>query len=58
MLLNPPGLDTAALMGYTGALFQQFFGTAWGNGLSIAALLLWATVPALLSLRAYRRKDF
>lgn len=67
MLLNPIDLgrivlllefDVSALMGYTGAVFKQFLGTAAGLGVAVAALLLWAGIPALLGLRAFQRKDF
>jgi Cu-processing system permease protein len=66
-LLNPVDLgrvllmlrfDISALMGYTGAVFQQFFGSAWGMGLSFGALLLWLVVPLGLALRAFRQRDF
>jgi len=51
-------LDTAALMGYTGAVFRTFLGTALGTTLSIAALLTWIAVPVVLGLRTFRRKNF
>ena len=51
-------LDTAALMGYTGAVFQSFFGSAWGVVISTVSLLFWTVVPMLLGLRAFRRKNF
>lgn len=51
-------LDVAALMGYTGATFERFFGSAWGTGLSVAALAAWTVVPVLLAQRSYRRRDF
>lgn len=51
-------LDTSALMGYTGAVFERFFGTAGGTALSFAALVGWAVLPALAALRCYQRKDF
>lgn len=51
-------LDTAALMGYTGAVFQAFFGGVWGVAISTVSLLLWTVVPMLLGLRAFRRKNF
>lgn len=50
-------LDAAALMGYTGALFQHFFGSTLGQGLSLATMALWIAGPLLLALRIFRRKD-
>lgn len=66
-LLNPVDLgrvllllrfDIAAMMGYTGAVFERFFGSALGSVLSLGALLLWAGLPLGLGLRRFRRKDF
>lgn len=51
-------LDVAALMGYTGAVFQRFFGGAAGSALAVAALLLWIATPVTLGARRFRRKDF
>ncbi|HEY9514929.1 MAG TPA: ABC transporter permease subunit [Gemmatimonadaceae bacterium] len=50
--------DISALMGYTGAVFQRFFGSAWGAGLAASALALWMLVPIALGFRAFARKDF
>jgi len=50
-------LDSAALMGYTGALFQYFFGSAWGAGISILAMLAWIAVPLWVAVRIFRKKD-
>jgi len=52
------GLDTAALLGYTGALFDKFLGSTGGLVLAIGALLVWVATPALLGLRSFRTKDF
>jgi Cu-processing system permease protein len=66
-LLNPVDLgrvllllrfDTAALMGYTGAVFERFFGTVWGTAIAVGALLAWTALPILLSLRRFQTKDF
>ncbi len=66
-LLNPIDLgrvllllqfDTAALMGYTGAVFEKFFGTSTGRMAVLGVLLVQATVPLLLASRVFRRKDF
>jgi Cu-processing system permease protein len=50
--------DIAALMGYTGAVFQRFFGTWLGLTVAFAALALWTALPFLLGLRRFRLKDF
>jgi Cu-processing system permease protein len=55
LLLN---LDAAALMGFTGAVFQKFFGSGTGQLLSLAAMLTWLAVPLLLGRRAFLRKNF
>ena len=51
-------LDISALLGYTGALFQAFFGTVWGMVISLGVLLLWTCVPIALLIRTARKKDF
>jgi Cu-processing system permease protein len=51
-------LDISALMGYTGALFQKFFGTNFGMFLSIGVLILWVVIPAWFIKRKSNRKDF
>ena len=38
-------LDISALLGYTGALFQQFFGTSTGLIVSISILTFWVVIP-------------
>ncbi|MDZ4822231.1 MAG: ABC transporter permease subunit [Flavobacteriales bacterium] len=48
-------LDMSAMLGYTGALFQQIFGSA--TGLSISVLLLWAIVPVWFAGRKFGKKD-
>jgi Cu-processing system permease protein len=51
-------LDAAALMGYTGAVFERFFGSALGAGVTVGALALWVAAPLLLGLRRFVVKDF
>ena len=51
-------LDTAALMGYTGAVFERFFGSPLGVGLSAGALILWWAGPLVAARRRFCRKDF
>jgi Cu-processing system permease protein len=51
-------MDISALMGYTGAVFQHFYGTASGIGLSALILILWFAVPLTVGLFRFHRKDF
>jgi len=51
-------LDISALMGYTGATLQNFFGSGFGTLFSIGFLFVWAVVPTFLSLRIFNRKNF
>lgn len=50
-------LDTSALMGYTGAVFKDFFGTVTGITVSFFVLALWIVVPVYFSLRKFKGKD-
>lgn len=50
-------LDVSAMMGYTGAIFKDFFGTSVGLFASFSLLLLWVILPFYFSLRKFIRKD-
>ena len=50
-------LDASAMMGYTGAIFQDFFGTQVGLFLSFTLLVLWSIIPFSISLFKFKRKD-
>ncbi len=50
-------MDLSAMMGYTGAIFKDFFGTYTGVIFSFAVMFLWVLIPAWLSLRKFNRKD-
>lgn len=65
-LLNPVDLarivillqmDVAALMGFTGAVYKDFFGSGTGILFSSAVMLLWIGMPLWIGLRIFRRKD-
>lgn len=67
MILNPVdlarvlvllALDAPALLGYTGAVFQDFFGSARGALVAAGSLAAWTAVPALVAARRFRRMDF
>ncbi len=51
-------LDISALLGYTGAVFKQFFGTQLGFLSSLGSLLLWTILPVILLVRSANKKDF
>ena len=50
--------DSAALMGYTGAVVEHFLGSGIGIAVASAGLGVWIAVPAWLALRAFERRDF
>jgi len=50
-------MDIAALMGYTGAVFKDFFGTSIGISVAVFVLVIWIIIPFLISLRKFNRKD-
>ena len=50
-------MDSSALMGYTGAIFKNTFGTHSGVGLSFLILFLWAIIPVWLSFKRFNAKD-
>lgn len=52
------GLDIAALMGYTGALFLNFFGSVNGILISMFSMLCWIVIPSLFMVRIAKKKDF
>ena len=67
MVLNPIDLarvvvmlnfDISALMGYTGAVFRDFFGSSAGLATALAALTAWLAFPLLAGLSLFRRKDY
>nr|MBI1230207.1 hypothetical protein [Cytophagales bacterium] len=49
--------EAAALMGYSGAVFNQFFRDWKGVVGSIIVLLLWSFFPVLGAFRIFNRKD-
>lgn len=51
-------LDISALMGYTGAVFKRFLGTATGIAMAYAALVCWFILPVMMFLRSAGKKDF
>lgn len=50
-------LDISAMMGYTGAIFNEFFGNNTGIIYSTFVMALWIMVPLLFALRKFKKKD-
>lgn len=50
-------LDVSAMMGYTGAIFKEYFGTAMGMSISFATLLAWFVIPVYFSNLKFGKKD-
>src|SRR5690606_25507557 len=50
-------VDLSAMMGYTGAVYEKFFGNFRGILIALAALLAWVAIPSSVAFRAFRRKD-
>lgn len=51
-------LDISALLGYTGAVFKQFFGTNLGLIISFGSLLIWVVLPIFRIVLKSKKKDF
>jgi Cu-processing system permease protein len=50
-------LDQSAMMGYTGAIFKDFFGTSLGLIISFLLLCLWIVIPFFISILKFKNKD-
>jgi len=50
-------MDVSALMGYTGAIYKNFFGNAYGTIFTLGVLILWAAFPLGLAKRKFLKKD-
>jgi Cu-processing system permease protein len=50
-------MDVSALMGYTGALYKDFFGSSSGILFTLGIMLLWIILPLWWALRVFRKKD-
>ncbi|MDB5203784.1 MAG: nitrous-oxide reductase [Ferruginibacter sp.] len=50
-------LDVSAMMGYTGAVFKDFFGTYSGISFSILVLMSWVAVPVWYATRKFNKQD-
>lgn len=55
VLLN---FDISAMMGYTGAVFNRFFGSMLGVSVASACLLAWVGIPLWRCSALFKKKDF
>lgn len=51
-------MDISALMGFTGALYKDFFGSSLGMLYTGSIMLLWVLLPLWFSVRIFKKKDF
>ncbi|MES2647483.1 MAG: ABC transporter permease subunit [Bacteroidota bacterium] len=50
-------MDIAAMMGYTGAVFQQFFEGVYGYLFILGVSFFWMILPIALAIKKFNRKD-
>jgi len=50
-------MDVSALMGYTGALYKDFFGSGTGVLFTMVIMMTWIILPLYLALSIFKKKD-
>lgn len=50
-------IDLAAMMNYSGALFQKYLGTTFGMMLGFSSLFLWILIPSWFALKRFEKRD-
>ncbi len=50
-------MDVSALMGYTGALYKDFFGSGTGLLFTTGIMTLWIVIPLWLAVKKFKKKD-
>lgn len=50
-------LDVSAMMGYTGAVFKEYFGSNAGIAVVLVILAVWVLLPYTIALSKFRNKD-
>ncbi len=50
-------LDVSAMMGYTGALFKEYFGNIIGFITTFLLLIIWIIIPYIISIKKFNKKD-
>jgi len=50
-------MDISALMGYTGAVYKDFFGSNAGLFYTLGIMMVWIIVPLMFAIRSFNKKD-
>jgi Cu-processing system permease protein len=50
-------MDVSVLMGYTGALYKDFFGDGTGMLFTAGIMMLWISAPVWYAIRVFKKKD-
>ncbi|MGC8749050.1 MAG: ABC transporter permease subunit [Candidatus Kapaibacteriota bacterium] len=50
--------DAAAMLGITGAVFQEFISATWGKILTFFAHIVWIVLPLAFGYKKFKMKDF
>ncbi len=50
--------DVSAVMGYTGAVFRNFFSEPMGVAIIVTTMAAWVALPLMSGFLAFKRKDF
>ncbi len=50
-------LDISSLMGFTGAVYKQFFGNGFGLIYTAVIMMLWIILPLFVSVKIFRQKN-
>lgn len=50
-------MDISALMGFTGALYKEFFGSRLGLFFSLFIMMIWIFVPIFFAVRIFNKKN-
>lgn len=50
-------LDISSLMGFTGAVYKQFFGSGIGMAYSLLMMAVWVLLPLTAAVRIFNRKN-
>lgn len=50
-------MDTSALMGFTGALYKNVFGSLWGMAVASFLMILWIALPLMRTVKIFNKKN-